>query len=82
MNANCIYVVVTFKRDRQYMQELHSSVLQVRTPPQLSTALRVAADRDLLSVSAYVRRALVQKLREDGIDPTPSTGLCSESGAR
>ena len=62
------------------MQELRSSVLQVRTPPQLSAALRFAADRDLLSVSAYVRRALVQKLREDGIDPAPSPGLYSESG--
>jgi hypothetical protein len=43
--------------------------IQIRTPPQLSNAIRTAANRDLLSVSAYVRQALVQKLRASGIDP-------------
>jgi predicted HicB family RNase H-like nuclease len=43
--------------------------IQIRTPPQLSKAIRTAASRDLLSVSAYIRQALVQKLRADGINP-------------
>ena len=49
------------------MDELHSTVLQVRAPQQLTEALRVAADRDLQSVSEYVRQTLIDKLREDGL---------------
>jgi hypothetical protein len=57
------------------MHELHTTVLQVRTPPQLSAALRIAAGRDLQTVSEYVRQAVIERLRADGIDPGPSVGL-------
>jgi len=35
----------------------------------LTSAIRRAADRELTSPSEYIRRALVEKLRADGIDP-------------
>ena len=49
------------------MDELHSTVLQVRAPQQLTEALKVASARDLQSVSEFVRQTLIDKLREDGL---------------
>lgn len=49
------------------MQEPHTNILQVRTQPQLSAALKTAADQNLQSVSEFVRQTLLDKLREDGL---------------
>jgi hypothetical protein len=49
------------------MQEPHTDILQVRTQPQLSAALKTAADQNLQTVSEFVRRTLIDKLREDGL---------------
>jgi hypothetical protein len=44
--------------------------LQVRIPgPAFTAALRTVADREMLSVSDYVRLVLFEKLRAAGIDP-------------
>jgi hypothetical protein len=43
--------------------------LHVRAPRSLMRAIRDAAARELMSPSEYTRRALVEKLRADGIDP-------------
>jgi hypothetical protein len=43
--------------------------LHLRTPRALQSAVREAARRELMSTSEYVRRALVAKLRTDGLDP-------------
>jgi hypothetical protein len=43
--------------------------LHVRVPQSLTSAIRDAAERELMSPSEYTRRALVEKLRADGIDP-------------
>jgi hypothetical protein len=43
--------------------------LHVRAPRSLTSAIRDAAERELMSPSEYIRRALVEKLRADGIDP-------------
>lgn len=44
-------------------------VLRLRTPESLTTAIREAAARDMTTASEYVRQAVIQKLRVDGIDP-------------
>jgi hypothetical protein len=46
-----------------------NSAIHVLAPSSLTAAVKAAADRDLTNVSAYVRRALLDKLRADGVDP-------------
>jgi hypothetical protein len=43
--------------------------LHVLAPESLTAAVKEAARRDLTTSSEYVRRALVERLRSDGIDP-------------
>jgi hypothetical protein len=43
--------------------------LQIRVPPAVTAALKTVADREMLSVSDYVRLVLFEKLRAAGIDP-------------
>lgn len=43
--------------------------MQVRAPIALADAVKTAADRELTTISEYVRRALLEKLRGAGIDP-------------
>jgi hypothetical protein len=45
------------------------NLLKVLVPPSLTLALRQAADRDMGSVSDFVRRTLLERLRTLGIDP-------------
>ncbi len=42
---------------------------QIVAPWSLTAAVKVAAEREMTSVSDYVRRALLRQLRNDGIDP-------------
>jgi hypothetical protein len=46
--------------------------LHVLAPECLAAAVKEAAQRDLTASSEYIRRALVERLRGDGIDPTRS----------
>jgi hypothetical protein len=41
--------------------------IEIRAPLVLSSALERAADRAMTSVSEYSRRAIVERLRKDGI---------------
>jgi predicted transcriptional regulator len=50
------------------MSEKLSSVLRVRAPDELKAAIDQTADRNLVSRSAYVRTALIERLRTDGVD--------------
>ena len=45
----------------------HSDVLQIRAPQQLTEAIRTAAGRDMTSTSEFVRRILIDELRERGL---------------
>ena len=45
------------------------NVLFVRVSDNLSAAVERAAEHELVSLSAYVRGALAQRLRRDGFDP-------------
>ena len=49
-----------------------SEVLRVRPPAGLSEAVSRAAADDLTSVSEFVRRALVERLRESGVSLSAS----------
>jgi hypothetical protein len=40
----------------------------VRCPPSLPAAVARAADRSMTNISAYVRGAVLEQLRRDGID--------------
>jgi hypothetical protein len=46
------------------------NLLQVRAPEVLSTAVKIAAARNLMTSSEYVRRSLIDRLRADGVDPS------------
>jgi hypothetical protein len=51
-------------------RQAHSrNSLQVRVPWSLTAAIRVAAERELTTASEYARRALIARLRADGLDP-------------
>jgi hypothetical protein len=43
--------------------------LHVLAPRSLTDAVKEAAARELTSNSEYVRRAVIERLRADGIDP-------------
>jgi hypothetical protein len=43
--------------------------LQVQAPPPLKVAVKLAADRELTTVSEFIRRTLIERLRAVGIDP-------------
>jgi hypothetical protein len=43
--------------------------LHVLAPESLTAAVKAAAARDLTTASEYVRRAVVERLRSDGVDP-------------
>jgi hypothetical protein len=45
-------------------------LIQIRAPEFLTKALNSAADKRLTSRSDYIRIALLDRLREDGIDPS------------
>jgi hypothetical protein len=42
---------------------------RVRCSPSLPVAIDTAAARNLMTASEYVRRSVIDKLRDDGIDP-------------
>jgi hypothetical protein len=54
-------------------QENPRKMLQLCAPPALTAAVKVAADREMMTVSEYVRRALIDHLRSNGVDPTVAT---------
>ena len=51
-----------------------SRILQLAAPPVLAQAVKEAADRELLTISEYIRRTLIDRLRADGVDPTAIDG--------
>jgi hypothetical protein len=49
-------------------------MLQLCAPPALVTAVKLAADREMTTISEYVRRSLIDRLRSGGIDPAAPAG--------
>jgi hypothetical protein len=47
-------------------------LIQIRAPEFLTKALDSAADKRLTSRSDYIRIVLLDRLRADGIDPSPA----------
>jgi metal-responsive CopG/Arc/MetJ family transcriptional regulator len=47
-------------------------LIQIRAPEFLTKALDDAADRRLTSRSDYIRTALLDRLRADGVEPAPA----------
>lgn len=50
-------------------QDSSRKLLQLQAPPALTAAIKLAADREMTTISEYVRRALIDRLRAGGIDP-------------
>jgi metal-responsive CopG/Arc/MetJ family transcriptional regulator len=50
-------------------------LLQIRAPEFLTDALDRAADKRLTSRSDYIRVALLDRLKADGIDPAQLAGV-------
>jgi hypothetical protein len=53
--------------------------LHVLAPKSLATAVKEAARRDLTTSSEYIRRALVERLRNEGIDPARFAAPCTNA---
>jgi hypothetical protein len=53
--------------------------IQVRAPSSLADAVKTAANRELTTVSEYIRRTLINRLRQEGIDPSGKHSGASES---
>jgi hypothetical protein len=43
--------------------------LRIRCPASLPSAIDLAAAKNLMTSSEYVRRSVIDKLKADGIDP-------------
>jgi hypothetical protein len=49
------------------MKTPRPTILQASAPSILAAAVKDAADRELLTVSEYIRRALIARLQADGV---------------
>jgi len=56
-------------------------LIQIRAPEFLTKALDSAADKRLTSRSSYIRTALLDRLRADGIDPAPAASSAPDPSA-
>jgi metal-responsive CopG/Arc/MetJ family transcriptional regulator len=54
------------------MSERFDTMLQVRTPAELVHAIDKTASRELVTRSDYVRRAVIERLRADGVKLQPA----------
>jgi predicted HicB family RNase H-like nuclease len=54
------------------MKAKYHSRINLDVPPALREAVTERAERELISLSAYVRRALLAQLQRDGIEFEPS----------
>jgi hypothetical protein len=43
-------------------------VMRFRCPPILPSAVKMAAARQMVSMSCYIRTAVVERLKKDGVD--------------
>jgi hypothetical protein len=50
-------------------QDASRNMLQLQAPPALTAAIKLAADREMTTISEFVRRVLLDRLRSNGIDP-------------
>jgi hypothetical protein len=50
-------------------QDTPKKMLQLQAPSALTAAVKMAADREMTTISEFVRRVLIDRLRSDGIDP-------------
>jgi hypothetical protein len=55
--------------------------LQFRAPESLSEAIDAAAKREFQTKSEYVRRSVIDRLRDDGVDPQQLAGRHDKDGA-
>jgi hypothetical protein len=63
-------------------QENSRNMLQLNAPPALTEAVKLAADRELTTVSEFVRRTLIDRLRSIGIDPAQGNGQRASGAIR
>jgi hypothetical protein len=47
---------------------LYGEIIHFRCAAPLPTAIRQAAKRRMISASAYMRQALIERLKTDGVD--------------
>ena len=64
------------------MSEPKRPLLQIPVQPPLHAALKLGAEMQMTTVSEFCRRALIDRLRADGIDPLTATRpLCRLAAA-
>lgn len=52
------------------MSQDSKRMVQFGVPPALGDAIKLAADQEMTTISEFARRALIDRLRAAGIDPT------------
>jgi len=63
------------------MSQDSRKMLQLIVPPSLGEAVKIAANREMSTISEYVRRVLIDDLRQRGIDPTATVSARRSSTA-
>jgi hypothetical protein len=53
---------------------LHTNRMFLRCPSTLPAAVELAATRQMMTSSEYVRRSIIDRLKADGIDPARLAG--------
>jgi hypothetical protein len=53
---------------------IHTKRMVVRCPPTLVEAVELAAARNFMSLSEYMRRCAIDRVKADGIDPAQMAG--------
>jgi hypothetical protein len=71
-----IFVVATLESDMSERATKFPTVERFRATESLTAAIRTAAARNTMSSSEYMRQAVIQRLRTDGIDPVHAEGFC------
>jgi hypothetical protein len=54
-----------------------TAAIRIRAPGALPDALALAADQHMTTTSAYVRLAILERLKTDGIDPAKFAGVAA-----
>jgi hypothetical protein len=72
-NHGQVVATITANETGAPMREHFPILIKARAPDVLRDAIRVAAEKELMTPPEWMRRALLRQLREQGIDPQTVT---------
>lgn len=60
-------------------RSIYGETIQVRVPNGIGAALERASQKERTTVSEWLRREIIRKLRESGIDTDPGAGMAASA---